>query len=232
MPVVTRAFASLIAFALVALAPALAAAQQDRGTVYISAGTFAAIEQAPSSSGLAGVDSDTGGTVPGGMLGVGVHLTPRVSARVEWSITGELDIAQSYAYPAQLQLAPGVSSSMPISDLSIYAPGIESRRRTTSGYALLGYHVTGRRLGLEVLGGVGLVNEDTTSEYDVRILARSIFPSPMPELKTSAYHAVAVVGADLAVSLTRRAAVVPSVRAYALNGGLSVRPGVSLRWTF
>ncbi len=226
----TRSFAAVLALTLVTLAPASAAAQQDRGTVYISGGAFAAIEQAPSSTGFGG-DTDASGTVPAGMLGVGVHLTPRVSARVEWSITDELDINQAYAYPALLSLAPGVGS-LPFSDLSIYAPGIESRRRTTSGYALLGYHVTGRRLGLEVLGGVGLVNEDTTSEYDVRILARAIFPSPMPELKTSSYHAVAVVGADLAVSLTRRAAVVPSLRAYALNGGLSVRPGVSLRWTF
>lgn len=227
----TRPFALILALTLVGLVPTIAAAQHDRGTVYISAGAFAAIEQAPSSAGFPGVDTDASGTVPGGMLGIGVHLTPRVSARLEWSMTGELDIAQAYAYPALLQLEPGVSS-MPISELSIYAPGIESRRRTTSGYALLGYHVTGRRLGLEVLGGVGLVNEDTTSEYDVRILARAIFPSPMPELKTSRYQAVAVVGADLAVSLTRRAAVVPSVRAYALNGGLSVRPGVALRWTF
>jgi hypothetical protein len=228
---VTRSLASALAFTLVTLAPAIAAAQQDRGTVYISGGAFAAIEQAPSSTGFPGVDNDASGTVPGGMLGVGVHLTPRVSARVEWSITDELDIQQAYAYPALLELRPGMGS-LPVGDLSLYAPGVESRRRTTSGYALLGYHVTGRRLGLEVLGGVGLVNEDTTSEYDVRILARAIFPAPMPELKTSSYHAVAVVGADLAVSLTRRAAVVPSVRAYALNGGLSVRPGVSLRWTF
>jgi hypothetical protein len=227
---VTRSPAALLAFAVVALAPTLAAAQHDRGTVYISGGAFAAIEQAPSSTGFPGVDSDASGTVPGGMLGLGVHLTPRISARVEWSMTGELDVAQAYAYPALLQAA-GVSS-LPISDLSIYAPGIEARRRTTSGYALLGYHVTGRRLGLEVLGGVGLVNEDTTSEYDVRILARAIFPAPMLELKSSSYHAVAVVGADVAVALTRRAAVVPSLRAYALNGGLSLRPGVSLRWTF
>lgn len=225
----TRSSASILVASLVAFTPTFAAAQQDRGTVYISGGAFAAIERAPS-TGFPG-DSDASGTVPGGMLGVGVHLTPRVSARVEWSITGERDIDRAYAYPALLNLAPGVSS-LPIADLSIYAAGIESRRRTTSGYALLAYHVTGRRLGLEVLGGVGLVNEDTTSEYDVRILARAIFPSPMPELKTSTYNAVAVVGADVAVSLTRRAAVVPSVRAYALNGGLSVRPGLALRWTF
>lgn len=225
-----RPLASVLTLALVAFAPTIAAAQQDRGTVFISAGAFAAIEQAPSSTGYPGLDTDASGTVPGGMLGIGVHLTPRVSARLEWSMTGELDVQQAYAYPALLQTPEFVG--LPISDLSIYAPGIESRRRTTSTYALLSYHVTGRRLGLELLGGVGLVNDDTTSEYDVRILARAIFPSPMPEFKTSSYASVAVVGADLAVSLTRRASVVPSVRAYALNGGLSVRPGVALRWTF
>jgi hypothetical protein len=43
---------------------------------------------------------------------------------------------------------------------------------------------------------------------------------------------VAVVGADVAVSLTSHAALVPQVRAYALNGALQVRPGLGLRWTF
>ncbi len=46
------------------------------------------------------------------------------------------------------------------------------------------------------------------------------------------HHAVAVVGADAAVSLTTHAALVPQVRAYVLNGALQVRPGLGLRWTF
>lgn len=227
----TRSVPYVLALALVAGLPGVTAAQHDRGTVYISAGAFAAIEQAPSSSGVPGADSDASGTVPGGMLGVGVHLTPRVSARVEWSMTDELSFTQGYAvYPALVSELAVLG--VPITDLSIFDPRVEQKRRTTSGYALLGYHVTSRRAALEVLGGVGLVNEDTTSEYDVRYLARAIFPAPMPELKTSTYQAVAVVGADVAVSLTRRAAVVPSVRTYVMNGGLSVRPGLALRWTF
>lgn len=220
-----------LALALVACFPFFAAAQHDRGTVFIGAGALAAIEQAPSSTGFPGADGDASGTVPGGMLGVGVHLTPRVSALVEWSMTDELSFTQGYAVSPALVSELAVLG-VPVTDLSIYDPRVEQTRRTTSGYALLGYHLTSRRAALELLGGVGVVNEDTTSQYDVRILARSTFLAPMPELKTSTYHAVAVVGADVAVSLTRRAAVVPSVRTYVMNGGLSVRPGLALRWTF
>lgn len=219
---------SLVALLSCILSPAIASAQPDRGTVFISGGGLAAIEHGPSASGLAGVEADTSGTVPGGMLGVGVHLTRRLSVRAEWSMTDELEMGTGYqVLPAALSSALAGTP-----DLSLYAPWGSSRRRTTSGYALLGYQVTSRRAALEVLGGLGLVNEDTRYEYDVRILARAIFPSPMPEYTTSTYHAVAVAGADLAVSLTRRAAIVPSVRTYVLNGGLSIRPGLSLRWTF
>lgn len=216
---------SLVLALLVLVAfPAFTAAQQRRGTVFISGGALAAIEHLPSTTGYPGVDATTGGTVPGGMLAVGVHLTPRVSARAEWSMTDELTLDSGYVvYPLLAAAQPA----------DLIAPGgPREHRRTTSGYALLGYHVTSRRAALEVLGGLGLVNTDARYEYDVRILARAIFPSPMPEPRSSTFQAVAVVGADLAVSLTRHAAVVPSFRTYALNGGLSVRPGLSLRWTF
>lgn len=205
--------------------PSLTAAQQRRGTVFISGGALAAIEHGPSTTGYPGADATTSGTVPGGMLAVGVHLTPRVSARAEWSMTDELTLDPGYV------VYPLVAAAALPADL-IAPGGPREHRRTTSGYALLGYHVTSRRAALEVLGGLGLVNTDARYEYDVRILARAIFPSPMPEPRSSTYQAVAVVGADLAVSLTRHAAVVPSFRTYALNGGLSVRPGLSLRWTF
>ena len=49
---------------------------------------------------------------------------------------------------------------------------------------------------------------------------------------STSYHAVAVVGADAALALTSRLALVPQVRTYALNGGLSLRVGTGLRWTF
>lgn len=52
------------------------------------------------------------------------------------------------------------------------------------------------------------------------------------ELASTSYHAVAVVGADAALAVTSHLALVPHVRAYALNGGLNLRLGAGLRWRF
>ena len=49
-------FVSSLALALVVLAPGLARAQPSTGTVFISGGAFAAIEQSPTSSGFGGSD--------------------------------------------------------------------------------------------------------------------------------------------------------------------------------
>lgn len=227
---------SSLALALLVSAPAVAFAQPSTGTVFISGGALAAIEQSPSSSGFGQPESDTGGTVAGGMLGVGVHLTEKISARVEWSLTDALRQRQDgFAYP---YLAGEIASLLPMT--SIGRPGApslsvvpivpETKRTTAAAFALLGYHVPAGRASIELVGGLGLLNTDLETSYDVRIAAERI---TVPAAYTSStYHAVAVVGADVAVRLTDHAAVVPQVRAYALGGGLSVRPGLSLRWTF
>lgn len=227
-----------VALALVVSAPALALAQPSTGTVFISGGAFAAIEQAPRTTSFGAPDQDASGTVAGGMLGVGVHLTERVSARVEWSLTDSLRQRQEgYAYPAFAGEFAGLLTMNPIgrpgdASLSIFPPPVvpETKRSTAAAFALLGYHVPAGRASIEVLGGLGLLNTDSETSYDVRIAAERL--TVPAAFTSSSYHAVAVVGADVAVRLTGHAAVVPQVRAYALGGALSVRPGVSLRWTF
>lgn len=228
-----------LAVALAVSAPPLAAAQPSSGTVFISGGAFAAIEQSPTTSGFGVPDADSSGTVAGGALGIGVHLTERVSARFEWSLTDTLTTRQDgYAYPylgsELLTVVSGFGPTIGRLDdpgLSLVPFTPETRRSSQAGFALLGYHLSAGRASIELLGGLGVLNSDVETSYDVRI-AGSSFPALEPGYKTSTYHAVAVVGADVAVKLTERAAVVPQVRAYVLNGALNLRPGLSLRWTF
>jgi hypothetical protein len=227
---------STLALALVVSAPGLVLAQPSTGTVFISGGAFAAIEQSPTSSGFGAPESNSSGTVAGGMLGVGMHLTEKISARVEWSLTDALRQRQDgFAYP---YLASDIASWVPATSigrlgepsLSLVPIVPETKRTTAAAFALLGYHVPAGRASIELVGGLGLLNTDVETSYDVRIAAERL---TVPAAYTSStYHAVAVVGADVAVRLTDHAAVVPQVRAYALGGGLSVRPGLSLRWTF
>ncbi len=218
--------------AAVWLAPATASAQSaDTGTVFVGLAGFADVRRAPTTEVFAGADDDASGTVAGGALSLGVHLTPRLSVRAEWSLSDTLSLDRSqsvlpYAVEdlvARIGLAP----------TTLLAPQrITERRDVKAGFALVGYHLGAGRASIELLGGLGLVNERVAVETEVQL---PIFPPRgglRSEYVTSAHHAVAVVGADAAVSLTSHAALVPQVRAYVLNGALQVRPGLGLRWTF
>ena len=82
--------AAVVGFSLLVRA-APAVAQPEAGTVFVSLAGLAVIDDGPALTNfdraLAGNDA---GPVAGGTLGVGVHLTPRVSFRAEWSTTAEL----------------------------------------------------------------------------------------------------------------------------------------------
>lgn len=226
------ALALLCSSVLFVPSPALAQPSPETGTVFIGATGFAAFEKLPTSSGF-GMDDDASGTVAGGALHLGLHLTPRISARVEWGLTDTLRSSQSLGVNPLAALQLGSALTAPVlADLSIVDSSIERRRQTAVGALLVGYHVPAGRASIEVLGGIGFVNQDLQEGYDVRILRSQIFPFPQPQYRSSTYHAVAVAGADVSVSLTDHAAIVPSVRAFAVNGGLSLRPGLGLRWTF
>ena len=101
-----------------------------------------------------------------------------------------------------------------------------------AGFALLGYHLGAGRAQIELLGRPRPGERTGDDDHRDSVAGLSGVPSYRGEYTTSAHHAVAVVGADAAVSLTTRAALVPQVRVYALNGALQVRPGLGLRWTF
>lgn len=233
-----------VAFAVLTLPvfSAIAAAQPspERGTVFIGASGFAAIEKDADTSGLP--DADRGGTVAGAALSVGVHLTPRVSARFEWGLTDRLKSDGPYGFPlaanaglSRLDLFSGIESLVsfgPAEMTSIVPANYRQERETMTGFALLGYHLGDGRVSLEVLGGLGFVNQEIETGYDVRILLGGRTSVSQQTFTTSTYHAVGVVGVDVNVTLTDHASVVPSIRAFSLNNGLSLRPGLGLRWTF
>jgi hypothetical protein len=230
---------ALLFFLLAAAWPARAQSP-SRGTVFIGAGGFASVEKAPTSRGLGVPQNDRSGTVAGGGLSIGVHLTPRVSARFEWGLTDTLKQSTSLGVNplATVPVLPGgvgtsgnVTGGLPTQSL-VVSQDFERKIETMTGMALLGFHVPAGRASIELLGGLGFVNQDTQERYSVRFTNPLILPFPQPEYRTSTYHAVAVAGADIAVSLTDHAAVVPSFRAFVLNGGLTMRPGLGLRWTF
>jgi hypothetical protein len=97
-------------------------------------------------------------------------------------------------------------------------------------------------VSLELLGGIGWVAETTRTTYDFRIPFPAsellginglvALPYPNGTSLTSTYHTVGVAGVDAAVTLTEHAAVVPGFRVFGSSGGLSVRPGLGIRWTF
>ena len=214
------------------LAPALAQAQPQpaAGTVFVEGGVYADIRRAPSTSGVLPDDSDGSGTVAGGTLGLGVYLTPRISVRGEWSMSGTLSIEHDASIlPYAIEdLVQGLGFPT-----SILAPQqITEERDVKAGFALLGYHFSAGRTAIELLGGVGLVNERVGTVTGIRIPVLPGFPDYQAEYAQSSHHAVAVLGAGAAVTLAGHAALVPQVRVYALNGALQVRPGLNLRWTF
>lgn len=203
-------------------------AQPDSGTMFFTVGALANIEQASGSSGFGDGSAELNGTVPGGALGLGVYLSPAVSARVEWSMTSWLEYGvQPYINP--LAVGPGGVSTR------LIAPWFEGKRRSKAGFALLGYRLGSDRAAVELLGGIGWLAQSTRSAYDFRIAGAGLtigLPYPYGENRSVTYDAVGVAGVDATVALTDHAAIVPQFRTYVSNGVLSMRPGLSFRWTF
>ena len=243
---------TLLAFSALAVP---ASAQPESGTVFIGAGALASMERSSRSSSL-GTSDNRDGTAAGGALQIGVYLTPRVSARFEWSMTDWLEyrndggIYPLYAAagpgpgpgpgPGRGILSPGMEGRVgPTLAESLIAPyGVRGRARSKAGFALLGYHLGSRRASVEVMGGMGWIAKTTRTSYDFGIAQPliNLLPDALPvrggESRYTDYQTVGVAGLDATVALTDHAAVVPQLRVFASGGDLSLRPGVGIRWTF
>jgi hypothetical protein len=214
-----RVFPILALLVAACAAPSLASAQvtADTGTIFVAAAGFADMRRAPTAEVQNGPDDDASGTAAGGALTLGVHLTPRLSVRAEWSLSDTLSLDRNTGVASTSLLVPQQTTE---------------ERDIKAGFALLGYHLGAGRASVELLAGLGLVNERVTTITEIQLPVFPRVPNYRNEYSTSSHHPVAVVGADAAVSLTTHAALVPQVRVFAVNGALQVRPGLGLRWTF
>jgi hypothetical protein len=236
------------AFRLSALLLALAvpaAAQPARGTVFATLSGVAVEETAPSAGHGALFTGDRfDGSTHGGVLGVGVHLSPRWTVRAEWHLTGavfvketlppadavEIALARQFAATAvQFGFPPG-----PAEDYLVRG-GYDYERRDRVGMALAGRRFGDRRVALDVLAGAAYVSKhETATSFQVYASART--GAEAPELRqawdVTKRQLTGVGGGDLLVRLTPRLHALAGVRGYRIQRGTSVRSTLGLRWRF
>ena len=199
-------------------APAIAQTHPTSG-VFVHGGVFASIERFPHVDTDLGGDSlaDPSGTVFGGTFGVGGFLTPRLTARLEVALPGELEEEDEET------IGP------------IRASG-QTEILLRDVYVMLGYETDpGRRIRLSYLGGA--VVRQRRIDREATIVSqppRPIIPPPIQRFEESlvSYDTSLALGLDAAATMTQRLALVPQIRVVVAGGSLSFRPGVSARWTF
>jgi hypothetical protein len=200
-------------------APAIAQTHPTSG-VFVHGGVFASIERLPhldTDLDPAPFDDDPSGTVVGGTFGVGGFLTPRLTARVEVALPAELEEEDEQT------LGPITASG-------------QTELRLRDVYVMLGYETdAGRRIRLSYLAGAVL--RQRRMEREVSIVNQPPLPIIPPLIQrfdesTVSYDTSLALGLDAAAMMTERLALVPQIRVVAAGGSLSVRPGVSVRWTF
>ena len=154
------------------------------------------------------------------IVGGGGFLTSMISAGVELDFGAESEVAQSVTVTI---------AARPETVTTTYA----SRRRTVA--ALFGVHsAAGHAVRVGAYAGLGF------TAFRQRIVADApaiVLPSPPPATEFTHLAATAVVGVDVAITVSRHFAVVGVVRAQALEfgndlRGFSVRPGVAARVSF
>jgi hypothetical protein len=199
-------------------------AQTADPRVFVTGGVFAGIERTSqlTSSALVVDVPDLDGTAPGGVVGIGTFLTPRFSVRAEFAFRGPLT--------AETTRTETLSTLPPVS----YTERLRGENRMNTGAVLAAYHTrAGSRVSVEYLAGISItyLRERAVTEATTTGPLPAPFPSRRSETTITEYGTVAMVGMDVAVSVTSRLALVPHVRVQAA-GGLSLRPGVSIRVAF
>lgn len=236
--------ASCLLVLLMALAVP-AAAQPARGTAFATLSGLAARETAPSAGHGALFAGDRfDGSTRGGVLGLGVHLSPRWTVRAEWHLTGTLALTETIppAGPAEIALARQFAATAvlfgfppgPAEDYLVRG-GYDYERRDTVGMALLGRRFGDRRVAVELLAGAAYVSKhETATATEVYASART--GAEGPERRTvwdvTTRRGTAVGGGDLLVRITPRLQALAGVRGYRIQRGTSVRSSLGLRWRF
>lgn len=193
-----------------------------------------------------GTTTPTNSTLDAKVGGGGVRLGAFLSSR--WTL--EVDVDRSAAADTDLSFGSedalgrsGLSGSLVPIGPSLIVVAIDERVRSqvTATSVLLGYHAPPHgRLTAGFKGGISFLRnsstETSTTRYtvtDPRLLPIVTVPAPMSSTSSAVFfNTAAVVGAELAISLTSHAAVVPELRAFGVDGRMFIRPGAELRWLF
>ena len=236
------------AFCLSVLLMALAvpaAAQPARGTVFATVSGVAAEESAPSAGhGALFTGARFDGATHGGVLGVGVHLSPRWTIRAEWHLTGALFVKETLppADAAEIALARQFAATAvqfgfppgPAEDYLVRG-GYEYERRDRVGLALVGRRFGDRRVAVELLAGAGYVSKhETAASFEVYASARTGAEGPERgnAWDVTKRQVTGVGGGDLLVRLAPRLHATAGVRGYRIQRGTSVRSTLGVRWRF
>jgi hypothetical protein len=216
------------------------AAARAQSGVYVAGNVFADLQRGSgeSSAMAAGLDA----TVAGGGVRVGGFLAPRWSLElgVDAGATTDATLSLSPANP-EITIGGGISPGVVVRPTVTVTIEERRRSRVTATSVLLGYHPPARgRLQAGFKGGISFLRSTSTVTSTIAYTLNDpvfapIVQLPRPITNTSSsvvLNTAAIVGAELAVALSRRAALVPEMRAFGFSGRIFLRPGAALRWSF
>jgi Outer membrane protein beta-barrel domain len=228
-----------------------ASAARAQSSVYVSGNVFADLQRGSGQTSPSGDRRDT--TVAGGGVRVGGFLSARWSLELGVDAGAATDTTVSLSptdstvtsigLTGVVTIPPTLVTPLPIRPTPIISLTVDERIRTraTATSVLLGYHPPSRgRLQAGFKGGISFVRSTTTitSTIAYRVsdpLLLPILQLPAPTTDTTssvAFNTAATVAAELAISLSAHAAIVPEMRAFGFGSRVFLRPGAAVRWFF
>jgi hypothetical protein len=221
---------------------------------YVGGSLFADIQR---SSGITGSTSPAGSTgstkLDGTAIGWGIRggafLASSWTLEVSFDRGATIDRTVSQQ-PTPLPLASTASISSQIAALLspiIIRPQFTEHlsARTTATSVLLAYHPpAAKRLRAGFAGGLTFMHTATTLVGTLQYVVNgttvppprtTVIPVPIAapfttETDSALNQLAATVGAEVAVSLSQHASVVPEIRVHGLEARFVIRPGVGVRW--
>lgn len=227
-----------IAGLLVGVQSATALAQPG---IYVTGAVFADLRRG---SGVTSPDSTTLDTnTAGGGVRVGAFLATRWSLEFGVDAGAPTDAATSISSASQAPASLGSPLDVLGTRPSIVAVTFDQtvRTRVTATSILLGYHPPARgRLQAGFKGGMSFVQSNSTLTStlgyrvtDPRLAPIVLLPAPTTTTTTLVDRDIAATAAaELAITLSTHAAIIPEMRAFGFGNQLILRPGACLRWSF
>jgi hypothetical protein len=177
-------------------------------------------------------------TLGGGGVRVGGFLASR------WSL--ELGVDASASSDTTIPVFPSSTPSIFVSGIDLL-PSVtlvvdeRIHTRVTATSIVLGYHPPahgrfrpGFKAGLSFLRSSNTITSTISYKVgDPRFLPALTLPAPTTTTSSSiTFNTAATVAAELGISLTPHASLVPEMRAFGVDNRIFLRPGAGLRWFF